>query len=61
MADDELERKKRAEELREEIERLRSGEAAAEPPRSPRDFVEEAARDAEEPPEAPPEQRSEEG
>jgi cell division protein FtsB len=59
VADDELEREKRAEELREEIERLRSGEAAVAPPRSPRDFVEEAARDAEDRPEAP-QERSEE-
>ena len=60
VADDELEREKRAAELREEIERLRSGEAAVEPPKSPRDFVEEAARDAADPPEAPQERRSEE-
>jgi hypothetical protein len=45
VGDDESARQQRAEELREEIERLRSGEAAERPPKSPREFVEQAARE----------------
>jgi hypothetical protein len=44
MADDEQARRERAEQLRREIERLRSGERN-EPPRTPREFVEEKARE----------------
>jgi hypothetical protein len=46
VGEDELAREERAAELREEIERLRSGEGADEPPQTPREFAEEAARDA---------------
>jgi hypothetical protein len=49
MADDEIARQARAKELREEIERLRSGEGSEEPPKSPRDFVERAASEEAEP------------
>jgi hypothetical protein len=45
VADDDAAREQRAEELREEIERLRSGEAAEDPPASPRELTEEAARE----------------
>jgi hypothetical protein len=45
VTDDEIARRKRAEELREEIERLRSSEGPDEPPSSPREFVEEATRE----------------
>ena len=45
VADDDTAREQRADELREEIERLRSGEAAEDPPASPRELTEEAARE----------------
>jgi hypothetical protein len=41
--DDEELRRRRAEELRAEIERLKSGEAET-PPRNPREFTDESAR-----------------
>jgi hypothetical protein len=46
VGNEELAREERAAELREEIERLRSGEGTDEPPKTPREFAEEAAREA---------------
>ena len=43
MPEDEIARQERARELREEIERLRSGEGSEGPPKSPREFVQRAA------------------
>jgi len=48
VADDDTAREQRADELREEIERLRSGKAADDPPASPRELTEEAERGDEE-------------
>jgi hypothetical protein len=44
VTDDEIAREHRAEELREEIERLSSGEVDENPPRTPRELTEGAAR-----------------
>jgi hypothetical protein len=43
--DEDATREQRAEELREEIERLRSGTADEAPPASPREFVEKQMRE----------------
>ncbi len=45
MDDDEKERLERAAELREEIDKLRSGEEPDEEPESPRDFVHRKMRE----------------
>lgn len=49
MADDEKKRDERARRLREEIERLRSGADAEAKPKSPREFVDRAAREKKRP------------
>jgi hypothetical protein len=45
MADDEQARHERAERLRKQIDELRSGEGDKAEPQSPREFLEEKARD----------------
>ena len=47
MNDDEAQRRERARRLREEVDALKSGERGG-PPRTPREFVTERAREAEE-------------
>lgn len=54
MADDEKKKRdQRARRLREEIDRLRSGAGAEAKPKSPREFVDRAAREGKRPPPEP--------